>query len=127
MLEVAWARAAGRENVSFPEADAASHVFHGPGADLVFSKFGVMFFADPEAAFANLHRAAKPGGRLAFICWRPMAENPFAGAADPGGAQGICRLSPCPIRRPPARSLSPTPSWSAMHPDAGRLQDAGLR
>ena len=78
MLDVARARAAGRENLSFLEADAASHVFHGPGADLVFSKFGVMFFADPEAAFANLHRAAKPGGRLAFICWRAMAENPFA-------------------------------------------------
>lgn len=78
MLEVARARAGGRENVSFLEADASSHVFHGRGADLIFSKFGVMFFADPEAAFRNLHQALKPSGRIAFICWRPMADNPFA-------------------------------------------------
>ncbi|HQR88536.1 MAG TPA: class I SAM-dependent methyltransferase [Caulobacter sp.] len=43
--------------------------------DAVFSRFGVMFFADPTAAFANLHRAVRPGGRLAFVCWRPYAEN----------------------------------------------------
>lgn len=43
--------------------------------DAIFSRFGVMFFSDPAAAFANLHRAVRPGGRLAFVCWRPYAEN----------------------------------------------------
>ena len=42
-----------------------------------FSRFGVMFFADPPAAFANIRRALKPGGRLAFVCWRTPAENAF--------------------------------------------------
>src|SRR5687768_6461688 len=45
--------------------------------DLVVSRFGVMFFADPTAAFANLRRSLRPGGRLAFVCWAPMADNPF--------------------------------------------------
>jgi SAM-dependent methyltransferase len=43
--------------------------------DAAFSRFGVMFFEDPAAAFTNIRRALKPGGRLAFACWRPMAEN----------------------------------------------------
>ena len=45
--------------------------------DLVFSRFGVMFFANPEAAFANILSALKPGGRLAFVSWRAPAENPW--------------------------------------------------
>ena len=50
-----------------------------PGApyDAVVSRFGVMFFADPEAAFANLHRATAPGGSLVFGCWRGREENPM--------------------------------------------------
>ncbi len=78
MLEVARRRAAGRANVRFVEADATDHPFQADAFDLVVSRFGVMFFADPEAAFRNLHRATKPGGRLAFVCWRPLRENPFA-------------------------------------------------
>lgn len=75
MLAVARARArdAGT-GVAFIEADAATHPFR-PEHDLVFSRFGVMFFAEPEAAFGNLLRAAAPGGRLAFVCWRTSDEN----------------------------------------------------
>src|ERR671911_364958 len=40
-------------------------------------RFGVMFFEDPQAAFANIGAATRPGGRLAFVCWRTMAENPM--------------------------------------------------
>jgi SAM-dependent methyltransferase len=43
--------------------------------DAAFSRFGVMFFADPTAAFANIRRSLRPGGRLAFVCWRALAEN----------------------------------------------------
>src|SRR6185369_16739021 len=39
--------------------------------------FGVMFFADPTAAFGNLRRALRPGGRVAFVCWRTFPENPW--------------------------------------------------
>jgi SAM-dependent methyltransferase len=77
MLEVARRRAAeaGQANVRFAEADAQTHPFAGGGFDGVYSRFGVMFFADPAAAFANLHGALRPGGRLAFVCWRPLALN----------------------------------------------------
>lgn len=77
MLGVARRRAAaaGLGNVQFLEADGQTHAFKPGGADALFSRFGVMFFADPPAAFANLRKALRPGGRLAFVCWRPMVEN----------------------------------------------------
>jgi len=71
------AEAAGAANVSFVEADAQVHAFAPASFDALFSRFGVMFFADPPAAFANIRRALKPGARLAFVCWRTPAENPF--------------------------------------------------
>jgi SAM-dependent methyltransferase len=55
-------------------ADASLRPF-APEADLVFSRFGVMFFLDPVAAFSNLRRALLPAGRMAFVAWRPIAEN----------------------------------------------------
>ena len=61
--------------VSFLLADAARHGFEPESVDLLFSRFGVMFFDDPVAAFGNLRRALKPGGRLAFVCWRGAEEN----------------------------------------------------
>jgi SAM-dependent methyltransferase len=57
--------------------DAASYAFPRDGANLLFSRFGVMFFADPEAAFANLRLAMRPGGRLLCVAWRKLAENPW--------------------------------------------------
>jgi len=74
MLKVARGRGAG---VNFMKADAATHLFH-PTHDLVFSRFGVMFFADPPAAFANIRKGLKPHGRLAFVCWRNVQENLWA-------------------------------------------------
>jgi SAM-dependent methyltransferase len=76
MLEVARQRAAaaGARGLEFREADAQTAALPG-GRDAVFSRFGVMFFSDPVAAFCNLRSALKPGGRLAFVCWRPLAEN----------------------------------------------------
>jgi SAM-dependent methyltransferase len=47
------------------------------GFDCVYSRFGVMFFADPPAAFGNLRRALRPGGRLAFVCWQGRERNPW--------------------------------------------------
>jgi SAM-dependent methyltransferase len=79
MLTLAKSRGVAKTNLQFELADAATHAFAGDH-DLLFSRLGVMFFDDPIGAFANLHRACKPGGRLAFICWRTLAENPWAGA-----------------------------------------------
>jgi SAM-dependent methyltransferase len=79
MLALAKSRGAGRDNLVFELADASVQAF-APEYDLLFSRFGVMFFDDPIGAFANLHRAVKPGGRLAFVCWRTPKENPWASA-----------------------------------------------
>jgi SAM-dependent methyltransferase len=87
MLELARVRAqAARVKIGFMQADAAMHVF-SPRFDLVFSRFGVMFFADPVAAFSNIHEALARRGRLAFVCWRDAQSNhwasaPFAAARD---------------------------------------------
>jgi SAM-dependent methyltransferase len=79
MLERArsLARDAGGPHLRFEEADAQIHGFPRQGFDVLFSRFGVMFFADPEAAFVNLRLALRPGGRLAFVCWRSVVENPW--------------------------------------------------
>lgn len=69
------AEAAGVAQVEFVEADAQTYPFPAGGLDAAFSRFGVMFFADPPAAFGNIRKGLKPGGRLAFVCWRPFAEN----------------------------------------------------
>jgi len=76
MLSIARTRAKGLAGVRFLEADAQTYAFEPGAFDAIHSRFGVMFFADPTAAFANLRRALKPGGRLAFLCWRALAENP---------------------------------------------------
>ncbi|PZN93414.1 MAG: SAM-dependent methyltransferase [Alphaproteobacteria bacterium] len=62
----------------FRTADAATFDDEADGFDLVVSRFGVMFFADPVAAFANLFRLACPGARLCFACWQPPSENLWA-------------------------------------------------
>ena len=61
----------------FTLADATLHDFSPERADLMISRFGVMFFADPVRAFANLRRGLKAGGRIAFVCWRDLALNPW--------------------------------------------------
>ncbi len=67
--------AAGLRNVQLVETDAQTHKFEPGAFDLIASRFGVMFFADPAAAFANLINATRPGGRLAFACWGRLDEN----------------------------------------------------
>jgi SAM-dependent methyltransferase len=63
--------------VEFVLADATIHSFAPENFDLLASRFGVMFFADPALSFANLRRALRRSGRLAFACWREPRENPF--------------------------------------------------
>jgi len=65
-------------DITFICADASRDPFPGAPFDAAFSRFGVMFFDEPEAAFAHIGKAVKPGGRLAFVCWRTMMENAWA-------------------------------------------------
>jgi SAM-dependent methyltransferase len=66
---------AGLDHLSFSQGDAQTHSFDAAATDLLFSRFGVMFFEDPLAAFHNFLRALRPGGRLAFLCWKGIEEN----------------------------------------------------
>jgi SAM-dependent methyltransferase len=77
MLDWARERAPRELAIRFDLADATVHAFEPAAADLIVSRFGVMFFADPARSFANLRAALKPGGRLVFVCWRPAKENPW--------------------------------------------------
>ncbi len=76
MLALARRRADDEKlQAAFTCADAATHA--ASGFDGLFARFGVMFFADPTAAFANLHSALKADGRLTFVCWQPVLNNPW--------------------------------------------------
>ncbi len=77
MLAVARERLADMPGLplEFRELDAQVDSFGPVAFDAAFSRFGVMFFGDPVAAFANVRRALRPAARLAFVCWRPLAEN----------------------------------------------------
>jgi SAM-dependent methyltransferase len=87
----------GHANVRFVRGDAQTHRFERACYDLAVSRFGVMFFGDPVGAFRNLRRALRPRGRLAFVCWAPLEDNPwFALPLE----IGIARLGP-PEPRPP--------------------------
>lgn len=63
--------------VEFVLADATVYPFTASSIDLLFSRFGVMFFAQPSVSFANMRKALRPGGRLAFACWRTPRDNPW--------------------------------------------------
>ena len=77
MLAVAEGRVTGAAAPAFRLADAQADDLGEAAFDGAFSRFGVMFFSDPVAAFTNIRRALKPAGRLAFVCWRRLGENPW--------------------------------------------------
>jgi SAM-dependent methyltransferase len=75
LVEIARGAAPAGAPIEFRCADAATAPLPAGKFDLLFSRFGVMFFDDPVAAFAHMRGALKPGGRLAFVCWRGAQEN----------------------------------------------------
>ncbi len=88
---------AGGAAIDWQEADAAAWPFQEGGFDLLASRFGVMFFADPVIAFRNMRRALRPGGRLVMLCWQPMQDN--AWVAVPRAA--MLQVVPAPEAAPP--------------------------
>lgn len=99
LLDVARQRAAGRPEIRFVLADAQTHAFAPARHDLLLSRFGLMFFADPVAGFRNLAQALKPGGRAVFVTWARMEANPWNRDAK---AVGVARLGPVPADDPRA-------------------------
>lgn len=121
MLEQArrQAQAEGLRNIDFVQADAQVHPFHTDTYDLAMSRFGSMFFADKPAAFANISRALRPGGRLLLVVWQPLLENEqFATMFDSLSAGRE-------LPKPPPTAPSP---FGLADPDLGRrwLSDAGF-
>jgi SAM-dependent methyltransferase len=99
MIELARRRAGGEDTTAeFVVADAQRHRFAPGAADVIASRFGVMFFDDPAAAFANLRAAARDGGALRAVAWRGAEHNPFMTAAEEAAA-GLITLPP----RPPGQ------------------------
>ena len=99
MIEAARARAERDAPVTFIVADAQTHNFEAARFDAIVSRFGVMFFSDPVAAFANLRRAARYGAHLQVIAWRGPADNPFMTTAERAAAPLLPNL---PERKPEA-------------------------
>lgn len=96
-LDVARVRAAerGLDNLEFREADAGAGDLGPEPVDVICSRFGVMFFPDPTAAFTHLHAAARPGARLAFACWQALEQNEWM--TVPGQAiDAVLPLAPPP-------------------------------
>jgi len=77
MLSLATTRLREFPNATTMLGDAADLPLSDLNAELIVSRFGVMFFGDPVAAFANLRTGLAPGGRVRFACWRPISENPW--------------------------------------------------
>jgi SAM-dependent methyltransferase len=67
----------GSARIGWVSGDAQTYAFRAGSFDAIYSRFGVMFFDDPEAAFANLRSAARDGARLSFCCWRNIDDNPW--------------------------------------------------
>jgi len=88
----------GVRNVDFLRADVQVHDFGHSRFDAAYSRFGVMFFTDPVAAFANVHQALRPGGLLSFVSWQGVFDNEWM--LIPGAAVASVTGSPPPMPEP---------------------------
>ena len=122
MLAVARGRSveAGAAAPRFRQIDAQTGELGEGAFDAAFSRFGVMFFSDPAQAFANIRRALKPAGRLAFVCWRAFGDNAWMRAPMEAALPLL----------PPMPPMDPTAPGPFAFADAGRVRsilgEAGL-
>ena len=114
------AREAGAENVTFSVADMQTDTVAGGPFDVALSQFGVMFFDEPVAAFANIRAHLKPGGRIAFICWQAGDKNPWFFAS------AITELLPPPPALAPGKSRTGPFALGDPAYTAGILRSAGF-
>jgi SAM-dependent methyltransferase len=116
MLERARERAPADLPIEFIEADATAYAFEPGAADLLFSRFGVMFFAEPPKSFTNIRRGLRRGARLAFACWREPQRNPWLMLP----LEEACRHVP---RPPPSGPEEPGPFAFASERRVRRILD----
>lgn len=118
----ATAASVGVDNISFRVADAQAEPLGDRDVDAVYSRFGVMFFSDPVAAFTNIRNALRPEGVLAFACWQTIFDNEWM--LVPGGAAMSVTGTPPPMPGP----CEPGPfSLADANHLASVLTDAGFR
>ena len=108
----------GLDNVRFEQADAQVHSFEPGVYDLAMSRFGVMFFLDPVAAFTNISSALRPGGRLTILVWQSVASNEWARSMGEALAMGRDLPSP-PPGAPSPFSLADTDHARGVLTEAG--------
>ena len=120
-LDVARVRAVQRgvDNVEFREADASTDDLGPQPVDVLTSRFGIMFFADPVAAFTHLRAAMRPGGRLALVCWQSREDNEWTTVPARAIAAVVALAPPAPD--------APPDGFAFQDPDRVRsvLDDAG--
>lgn len=129
------ATAARLSAATFVQADAQTHAFEPGSFDALISRFGVMFFDDPEAAFDNLRRAMRIGAKLAFVAWRGPAENPFMTTAK-RAAEPLLANMPAPDPNAPGqfafadadrvRRILETSGWSDIKLDRWDVEGTAL-
>jgi SAM-dependent methyltransferase len=112
----------GHKQVHFLHADAQSHRFEPEAHDLLLSRLGVMFFRDPVAAFANLLATLRPGGRLIFVCWAPLEDNPWFREPLAVGVSRLGPPEPQPPRAPGPLALAETGYIEAILSAAGFVE-----
>ena len=117
MLERARASAPRDLPIDFVLADATVYPFDPQSVDLLASRFGVMFFADPVLSFTNMRKALRPSGRLAFACWREPRENPWMLAP----LQAVYKHAP---KLPPQGPEDPGPFAFASEERVNRILSA---
>jgi SAM-dependent methyltransferase len=114
-------RELGLAHVRFVRGDAQDHPFDPASLDLAASRFGVMFFADPLAAFRNVARALRPGGRLAFVAWAAPEHNPWFTIPQRAAVARLGALAPAPPDAPGPMAFRDADRV------VGLLEGAGLR
>ncbi len=125
LLAVAAHRAAARTDQAAPiewiEGDAERYAFDPAGFDRALSRFGVMFFADSRAAFAQVRAALRPEATLTFLCWRAIAENPWVAIARAAVMPLLPEQEPASPDAPGPFRFSDRPRLDAL------LRQAGFR
>lgn len=119
------AREEGLANVAFDHGDARVHGFTAGARDVASSRFGVMFFADPAAAFVNIARGLRPGGRLVFVCWQSLADNEWIVVPGAAAAQHVALPPLADPTAPGPFSLGDRDRIATVLRDAG-LGDVGV-
>ena len=127
LMERARARAAeaGLGNTAFVLADAQTHGFEAGAFDLVASRFGVMFFEDPVAAFTNIARALRGGGRVSFVSWAGLEANPWFAIPREVAIKRLGEPTPVPPNAPGPMAFQDTAYVADILAEAGLTEISG--